>query len=472
MSRRKKSSQGWLAFQGSNLAVTREYFGKYDRISQILDDTPEILELVHGDLKEELRSLREARGCERKKACQYSSDTVLRVVVCQQVENLSLRQAVIRIDDSHFLRNFTRIFGGPMMDFSVLCRLRNAIQPTTWRKINAALSSYAVEEELVTGEKLRMDTTAVETNIHWPSDSALLWDTYRVLARLIETARDLRPRSAGKGRIRLKDAKRHYTKIARAVRGGKNKDKLRTLYKPLVEDVERLLEWSENVAERLKGLAGSQRTSSLIAAEATWIASEIRHYHKLGQQVVQQTVARVYDENKVPADQKIFSIFEEHTEMLVRGKAARNIEYGHMVNFEQVDGKFITHYQVFEKKPNEHLLLPAALERHKKLFGQYPDQAAADKGYWPGKEGLPEIEEKVRVVSIGKMGKRSAEEDEREWDPEFRDGQMFRAGIEGTIAFLKRVLGLARCFRKGWAHFVANVGATVLAHNLLILARC
>jgi IS5 family transposase len=472
MSRRKKDTQGRLEFQESSLAVTREYFAKYEWISQILDETPEMLDLVHKDLQEALEEERKERGCEQRKRCEYSSDNVLRVIVVQQVEDLSLRQTVIRVDDSHFLRRFTRLYDATMMDFSVLCRLRNAIRPKTWERVNAALASYAVEEGWISGEKLRMDTTAVETNIHWPSDSGLLWDTYRVLARLIETARELHPASAGKGRVRLKTTKRHFTKIARTARGGRNKAKLPGLYRPLIDAVEGILAWSAQAAERLERLAQRSTVSALVAEHANCIAGEIRHFHKLGERVLHQTRERVFEGKTVPPDQKVFSIFEEHTEMLVRGKASRNIEYGHMVNFEQVGEKFITHYQVFAKKPNEHLLLPEALERHRELFGQYPDQAAADKGYWPGKDGLPDLEKKVRVVSIGKMGKRTEDEDEREWHPEFRQGQKFRAGIEGTIAFLKRVLGLARCFRKGWRHFVANVGATVFAHNLLILARC
>jgi hypothetical protein len=143
-----------------------------------------------------------------------------------------------------------------------------------------------------------------------------------------------------------------------------------------------------------------------------------------------------------------------------------------MVGIEQLGGKFISHYDVFAKKPNEHYLLDPAIERHKQVFGIYPDQVAADKGYWPGTEELPNVERKVKLVSIGKMGRRNDQETERECNPQYMDAQKFRAGVEGSIAFLKRILGLARCLRKGWLHFVCNVGATVFAHNLLILARC
>jgi len=110
------------------------------------------------------------------------------------IEGLPLRDTVVRIDDSDFLRRSSRIEGGPMMDFTTLDRLRNAIRPETWKRVNELLAAHAVKEGRLKGESLRMDTTAVETNIHWPSDSGLLWDSYRTLSRVLEDVRTLDPR--------------------------------------------------------------------------------------------------------------------------------------------------------------------------------------------------------------------------------------------------------------------------------------
>ncbi len=143
-----------------------------------------------------------------------------------------------------------------------------------------------------------------------------------------------------------------------------------------------------------------------------------------------------------------------------------------MIQIQQVEGKFITDYEVFETKPVEHQLVKPALERHKKLFGKYPDQLAADKGYYEHMKQIERLSEIVEVVAIGKKGKRTEEQTRRETDPAFRHAQRFRAGVEGTISFLKRVLGLFRCYNQGWEHYVATVGATIFAHNLVILSRC
>ncbi len=204
---------------------------------------------------------------------------------------------------------------------------------------------------------------------------------------------------------------------------------------------------------------------------AQGLIEQIEHYANLGARVVDQARRRVLLGESVPNEQKLFSIFEDHTELLKRGKAGKDVEFGHMVQIQQVRQKFITDYDAFEKKPVEHQLLKPALDHHRQLFGRDPKSLAADKGYYESMEALAALREKVAVVAIGKKGNRTPEETELEHEPAFRHAQRFRAGVEGTISFLKRVLGLLRCFNKGWDHFAATVGATVFSHNLLSLAR-
>ena len=142
-----------------------------------------------------------------------------------------------------------------------------------------------------------------------------------------------------------------------------------------------------------------------------------------------------------------------------------------MIQIQQVREKFITDYEVFEKKPVEYTLLKPALASHSKLFGELPVQLTADRGYYESMEALEELEKTVAVVSIAKKGMRTAEETEREQDLLFRQAQAFRAGVEGTISFLKRMLRMARCFNRGWERYASTIGSTVFAHNLLVLAR-
>jgi IS5 family transposase len=464
--RPKINRQFELDFHPSNLQVTNEYYEKYEAVSMILDDNPVILDFVHDDVGEELKAT--TSQIKGGSDFTYTSDNVLRIVICQIIEGRTLRETVIRIDDSYFLRRFVRIFNGPMMDYTTLCRLKNCISPATWKNVNDALARYAVREELIEGEQLRLDTTAVETNIHWPTDSSLLWDTYRVLARLITAVRELDPSMVGNRRLQTRKAKRIYTKIARkASKKPGSEAAIRPLYERLIELVTAICEWADDVRKNLERRCQIRRSAELERE----LADQIAHFCHFGLRVIDQAARRVLDGEQVPNDQKLFSIFEPHTELLKRGKAAKPIEFGHMIQIQQVERKFITDYDVFENKPVEHELINEALKRHKSLFGDYPESLAADKGYYESMEAIKKLGKKIDVVSIAKKGNRTEEEVLREADPEFRFAQRFRAGVEGSISYLKRVLGLFRCFTKGWEHFASTVGATIFTHNVIILAR-
>ena len=187
--RRKLDPQMPLEFTEATTKTTREYHEKYERISEVLDSTPEILTLLHEDLKKPLKY-----ACSSDKdgrSCAFTTDNVLRILLVMTIESMCLRRVVVLIDDSDFLRRFTRINDQRMMDYSTLNKLKNSVQPETWKKVNSALATYAYKKERISGDRLRVDTTAVETNVHYPTDSSLLWDCYRVFARLIDHAREL-----------------------------------------------------------------------------------------------------------------------------------------------------------------------------------------------------------------------------------------------------------------------------------------
>jgi len=469
--RPKINTQSEFVFQPASLQITNEYYAKYNAISAILDQHPQIVDAVHADLAEALEKevVEDRRGAKFK----FTSDTILRIVVCQIIEGLSLREIVIRIDDSTFLRNFVRVHNGPMIDFTSFSKLRNCITPESWKEVNRLLAEAAVKEDLIEGEKLRIDTTAVETNIHWPTDSSLLWDTYRTLARYIERIREIDPLVGGDRRVLLKKVKKLEQKIARrSSKKPSSVEVVKPLYIKLFGLVENILQWSGEIAELVVPKIAKARYGPMQQPEMAFCLEDLLHFQALGERVLDQARRRIIDQEKVPNEEKIFSIFEPHTELLIRGKAGKPVEFGHMIQVQQVEAKFITDYDVFEAKPVEHQLVEPALENHKKLFGQYPKQVSTDKGYYESMKQIARLSKIIEVVAINKKGHRTEEETERETDPAFRHAQRFRAGVEGTISFLKRVLGLCRCYSKGWQHYAATVGATVLVHNLLILARC
>ena len=467
--RTKCNPQRGLDFSGSHLKITNEYYAKYEAVSSTLDQAPDLVDRIHQDLAKPLQKLN--RETRQGRPYAYSSENVLRILVCQVVEGESLRGIVVRIDDSVFLRRFVRLDNSPMMDFTTLCKLKNAIRPETWAEINRRLGQLAAREEWIEGSKLRLDTTAVETNVHYPTDSSLLWDVYRVLARAIEKARAIAPAAVGPRRLQRRRAKRLQQQIGRAAAARRGATRrLKPPYKRLIRLVEDVSHWAQSVRIELAKRTHGGNVFDLAVIER--IIQQLDDVLPLGARVIDQARRRVLQDERVPNNEKLFSLFEPHTELLVRGKAGKPVEFGHMIQIQQVADKFITDYGVFSKRPVESKLLDAALESHKELFGAYPATLATDKGYYESMDAIDHLQKKVAVVSIAKKGSRTVAETEREHDPIFRHGQRFRAGVEGTISFLKRILRLARCFNKGWKHFVSTVGQTVFAHNLLILARC
>lgn len=467
--RPKFNGQLELNFRPSNLKITTEYYQRYEKISSVLDENPEIVNLVHKDLKKVLKR-KDALGRGRK--CQYASDTILRILICQIIEGESLRGIVIRIDDSSYLREFVRIYNGPMIDYSQLCKLKNAIRPETWKKINAILADCASEKGLLEGDRLRVDTTAYETNIRWPTDSGLLLDTYRVLSRLVSVVREIDPAAVWGKRLHVRKVRRLQSKIARKSRGKRTESKeVKKAYNSLIQRVEGLLSFVGDLCSRLRNAIARNIYRELEAALIESLIRDMEHFRDLGLRVVDQARRRIFKGEKVPNSEKIFSIFEPHTELIKRGKADKPIQFGHMVLLGQVESKFITHWEVFEKKPMDWQVVDLVLQRHRELFGKSPREFSADRGFYESSEKLKELEKEIEVVSIGSRGKRSEEEALREASKAFKLGQQFRAGIEGSISFLKRALGMFRCLNKGWEHYVATVGATVFVHNLLVLAR-
>ena len=462
----KLNPQEPLDFSPSRLKVTRNYHEKYSTVDRILAETPRILTLFHRDVS---RVLSKA-GRERR--AHFTSDHLLRAILVMEIEGLPYRETVVRIDDSQFLRRFVRVYDSEVMDHTLLCKAYKAVSPETWQEMNRLLGRYAIDRELISGTQLRVDTTACETNVHYPTDSSLLWDGYRVTSRLIARVREYDAVAVGPGRLQDRRVKRLMLRITRrAANKEEDRSKLERPYRALLAHVARVLVWSRQVRTRVRARLQSGAYDLQVGRVLTGLVTELEGYDALIGKVLDQASRRVLEGEKVPNSEKLFSIFEPHTELLIRGKVAKPIEFGHMILLQQVEQKFITGYQVFEHRPNDAALIDAILNSHRKTFGQLPEALTADKGFYHSMEKLRLLESTIPNVSIAKKGSRTEEERAREHLPTFRALQRFRAGIEGTISALKRVFKMCRCLYRSFRTFCSSVGAHVFAHNLIVLAR-
>ena len=438
------------------MKVVREYWAKYEAMGRILAANPGILDIAHRDFDKSLSQSEYGRGG-------YTSEQILRSIVVMFIEEKSYRDTVILVENSEFLRNFIKLGNKEMMDFTFLCKAFTALSEETWKSVNRALSKYAKKKEKITTEKLRLDTTAYETNIHYPTDSSLLWDSYRTSARLMKDAADEIRHIGLTHRVHTKKVRQLALYISR--NGGKKEkgaqQKIKSIYRKLIERVKWIVSVGE-VAEKLLS-AGNLKAMA--------IAAELKHYLPIEQKIISQAERRVMMGEQVPSAEKVYSLFEEHTELIKRGKAGKPIEFGHKVLLAETGEKFIIHYETMPKQKADTELIKESLSIHAKVFGSGPAVLAGDKGFYESREQIRNLSKNIETVSICKKGRRTAEEDRRENTEEFKDGQRFRAGIEGTISVLKRAFKLSRCFFKGFKNFASSVGCAVFCHNLVMLAR-
>jgi IS5 family transposase len=189
---------------------------------------------------------------------------------------------------------------------------------------------------------------------------------------------------------------------------------------------------------------------------------ELQHYLPLTQTVCRNTERAALKGEKVPASERIFSIFEEHTELIKRGKSNKPVEFGHAVWLAQARQKFITDYEVMEQKEPDSDLLGEIAQRHKEAFRTFPKVVAADTGFRAGPEEMEKLSRHVETVAVPSRSPKGPKMETR-W-------HHFRAGIEGSISVLKRAFRIATCFYRGFKSFSAAVGMAIFCHNLVNLA--
>lgn len=447
------SSQYYLSFvPESSLKIVNEYRRKYEAVSTLLANNPELLSLVHQEWIELLSTSKEGRDG-------YTSEQLLRALIVMFLEEASYRKTVILIDNSEFLQSFVRLGVESTMDFTFLNKAYNALHPETIKKMNSALNGYAITEGMISSEKQRMDTTAYETNIHYPTDSSLLWDSFRTISRLIRLIDDELPQLALTHRFHDNKIKKLATYIARNA-SSKSKKTKREVRRKYVTLIKRVL-WIHGVGRQVLEKA----------AKAGYDIPDLEHYLPLVKKIIDQADKRINKGETVSVDEKLYSLFEAHTELIVRGKSGKPIEFGHKILIAQTGEKYIHHYKVMEKQIADKDLLVPAIEDHKTMFGSYPDVLSTDKGFYESMKQIDGLEAKIPVVSIAKKGRRTQIEYERETTEAFIEGQRFRAGSEGSISVLKRAFKLGKCFFKGFKNYAASVGFAVLCHNLVLLTK-
>jgi len=438
----------WQSEDEHELAIVKDYHDQYKQIDQILSSMPEVLPLVHDDLAELCHST------ERHREADFTTENLFRAVFLMRYEGWGYRETTLRLAESEFLQKFCRLLKKKTIDYTLLCRAFKTIKPETWQTVNQLYAIRMKHAGKIDIDHIRTDTTVTETNIHYPTDSSLLWDVYRTIARLISQAREAGALVPSM-RFHPKKIKKLHLNVTRFSKS-KNTKRQRWVNKQLGLLIDRVQE----TVTKATPVSLELSLSSDLAVQG--IGQMLARFLPTMVQIV-DVARRRWKGEKVPNEEKVFSLFEEHTELIQRGRRGKPIEFGHSVLFSQTKEKFITDYLVFETSPSDTTLLPVVLERHEDIFGETMKNLAADKGFRPDDDSLEDLEEELEFLAVPKRCTFS--------DMMMKMYQSFRAGIEGTISCLKRAYCLARCCFRGFKGFCQSVGSAVFCHNVAVMAR-
>jgi len=424
---------------------------------------------VHGALLEQVRQDL-ARGLKNPNTGRsgITPSQTLRSLILMRVKNWDYRELRERINDGYTLRSFTDFDSHPVPKHDAFNRAFNRLTPATMQAINQAVLQAAVDLALEDGNQLRVDTTVVETDIHFPTDATLLWDTVRTVTRLVEDLHERLPRGVQGFTNRTRSARRRMQELERMTAQERHTQQ-EPKYRELLRITEQVLESARQIVTKTSKIKGVDVTGGLVIDQ---LRRQITTYCELGDRVIDQTRRRVIEGEQVPAEEKVYSIFEPHTDLIKRGKARKPVEFGHKVFLAESAQGLITDYQVLEGNPADTTQVHASLDRHQQTFPCGPKLYAGDRGFFSAENVADCRQAGVSHVCIPQRGgQKTAEREAFERTPAFKKGQRFRAGIEGRISVLFRGRGMKRCRAKGPERFQVLVGAAVLANNLLRIAE-
>ena len=434
------------------------------KIDSVLEDN-ELIEMVHEALGRR-RVHSRTRG--RKGT---PSEVVLRLMVLKHAKNWSYETLEREVRANLIYRDFTRIGGEPVPDAKTMVRLGQALGPVVTRKIHLRVVQMAQEEKVIRGRKMRVDTTVVETNIHYPTDSSLLGDGVRVLTRIMKSIEEEVGRTGTKVRERLRSVGHRLVEIGRASRGrGEDaKDKQKSAYRKLMSVTRKIVGQARVVIREVRqGIKKAPDLQGQLMVD-TWVRQLI-DFSALTHRVLEQTKARVIQGNTHFKD-KLLSIFETATEAIRKGKAAKPTEFGKMVKIQEAENQIVTDYEVFEERPADQTILMPSIDKHQAILGQVPELVAADAGFFSAENEADAQQAGVEKIAVPNKRTRSPARWALQRERWFRRAQRWRVGCEGRISVLKRRHGLFRCRYKGIPGMERWVGFGVIANNLINIAR-
>lgn len=424
-------------------------------IDRILEEAPDIAAVLSQILLD-LGASSAQKGREG-----MSAEQVLRAGIIRMRLGLRYRDLEHATQDSLSIREFLKIGYARGFKKSSLQKNIKRVKDSTWEMLNNCLKIFAQKHGIEDGKKIRSDTTCSETNIHYPTDGTLLDDSVRVLTRVMTYAQEL-----GGAPIEFMNHYRATKKKVYKLNNTSKREERHQLYLELIRLTRNTLRYAEQALEILRKYDGAQDLRTLSILQRSVV--ELEQYIPLVKQVIDQAYRRLILGERLCADEKIVSLFEPHTDILVKG--LRDVAFGHKICITEGASSLILDVNVLDGNPADSELVPGVIDRHMRFYNVAPKEAvfdgcfasAANRDY-AKTSGIEELTfSKNRYLDINSLVS----------SPKVHAKlRNFRAGIEACISYLKRVFGWRRVLDKGKQSFSAAIQVAAVAYNLTVLAR-
>lgn len=378
-----------------------------------------------------------------------SVEQLVRAAIYKELKQLDYRDLEYHQVDSRICEQFVKIDNGRVYSFQMYQKYISKIKSENLGKLLVDLNKIAIKEGLEDIEKLRIDSAVVETNIHYPTNNSLVWDCIKEIHRLLKQL-DEEVKSFSY-RDYIIAAKKTYFKINVTKSGDKRAD----LFQKQLITFTKCINQLSNVIKKKPGCSLSS-VCIIIAMERLLPVMK---------QVYSITERREIKKETVPNEDKIFSIYEQHTDIIVKG--SREVKFGHKINLTTGKSNLILSCEVLPGNPSDSSLYQKTLDKIKADYNTVPRDCATDGGYaslenlkHAKKEGVVNIVFNKIVGSLKNVASSlNMETRLKKW----------RSGIEANISNIKRGFGLFRCNWKGQAHFDAKVMWSVIGYNIRVM---
>lgn len=454
--------QSWLFY----LPLARQAALLKDDLLEPVDlllDDPQLIELVRCSLAaRHPASLRTGRRG-------IAPDRLLRCCVLKHLKGWSFRDLERELRSNLIYRHFTHFDAEATPDFSTFSRLFALLSPELTEQIHQRVVGVAKQEGVAQGRRLRVDTTAVESNIHYPTDSTLLGDGIRVLSRSLKRIAAECKSGALEVVHHGRAVKYRLLEISRAAKSltVSNRQRLQESYSKLLALTRDVVRQANHTLQQWKN-GKLKVVGSLLQVETQ--AARLHHFVPLVEKVITQTQERVWGGNThLPG--KVLSLFEPHTQVIRKGKAHKPNEFGRLVRIDEVENGIVSGYQVLEGNAADTNSWLPALEQHQARFGHVPQMATADRGFFSMQNERQAEALGVAKVALPAPGRLSNKRTKRQKQSWFKRALRWRAGCEATISTLKHPFSMLRATYKGEPGFQRYVGWSVITKNLVSIAR-